>query len=862
MMTLPQLGLPIEDVIDALREQLATRDEVILEAPPGAGKTTLVPLALLGEPWLAGRTILMLEPRRLAARNAAWRLASLLNESAGQTVGYRMRQDTRVSAATRIEVITEGILTRMLLHDPALSQVGLVIFDEFHERSLDADLALALCRHGRSLFRGSQDPLKLLLMSATLDSEVLSSWLDQAPVVSSVGQQYPVEVIYGRASQPKDRLLDRALASVVRALEDNSGSSVLVFLPGQGEITRLAASLSTWVARNNLSSIEICPLFGNLSLDEQQRAIAPVQQRGHSKVVLATNIAETSLTIDGIDVVVDTGLAREPVFDPRTAMTRLQTVKISQGSSIQRMGRAGRLRPGRCYRLWSREQQQQLAPQSNPEMLSADLAPLALQLLRWGVNDPSELSWLDAPPRAAWQQALDLLRVLGAVTLIAKTSAGTVEQIPVLTAHGERMSELPVHPRLSHLLICGVQVGRSSTAALLAALLSDRDPFRDQPDISYRLAILAGEQPCPATHRGWAERTGQLAKQFERQLKTLAVEEAVDHSVNNERLAGYLLACAYPDRIARRRHSGGYQLANGRGVELVGQYGLAKSQWLAVAEVSGVVRGKGDQVRSAAVLDPALFDSLLQTTVTESTVAEWDKRANRFVAEQRRLIGALILQRTRLERVPPAARHEALLQHITARGLVMLPWTDSLRQWQARVCLVSVTTDDAHWPDVSEAYLTQTLSQWLLPHLESVTTPEGFRKLELATILHALLTWEQKASLEVLAPTHIRVPSSANIRIDYQQNPPVLAVKLQEMFGCETTPTINRGHVKLLVHLLSPAGRPLQVTQDLAGFWRSSYHDVKKDMKGRYPKHPWPDDPLVATPSAKTKKKQGSNGPE
>jgi ATP-dependent helicase HrpB len=856
LITLPQLGLPIEDVIGTLREQLVARDEVILEAPPGAGKTTLVPLALLDEPWLAGRTILMLEPRRLAARNAAWRLASLLNESAGQTVGYRMRQDTRVSASTRIEIITEGILTRMLLQDPALSQVGLVIFDEFHERSLDADLALALCRHGRSLFRDGQDPLKLLLMSATLDTGKLSNWLDQAPVVSSVGKQYPVDVIYGRASQPKDRLLDRAQAGVVQALEDNPGSSVLVFLPGQGEITRLAASLTTWLGGSGLAGIHICPLFGNLSLDEQQRAIAPVHQSGHCKVVLATNIAETSLTIDDIDVVVDSGLAREPVFDPRTAMTRLQTVKISQGSSTQRAGRAGRLRPGRCYRLWSREQQQQLAPQSSAEILSADLAPLALQLLRWGVDDPAELCWLDAPPRAAWQQAIDLLRVLGAVAPL--TSSPAAKQVPVLTSHGERMSELPVHPRLAHLLICGVQIGRSSIAVSLAALLSDRDPFRDQPDISHRLAVLAGEQPCPTQYRGWAQRTERLAQQFGRQLKSQEIE-TVDHSIGDDQLLGYLLACAYPDRIARRRHSGGYQLANGRGVELVGHYGLAKSQWLAVAEVSGVVRGKGDQIRSAAALDPALFNSLLQVAVTVHTVAEWDKRTNRFIAEQRRLIGALILQRTRLEQVPLASRREALLQHISSKGLGMLPWTDGLRQWQARIELVRSVLHDPSWPDLSDAHLIETLSQWLLPYLDSVTTPEGFRKIDLATILQSLLTWEQKTSLDEFAPVRIRVPSGANISIDYQQSPPVLAVKLQEMFGCETTPTIARGNVKLLVHLLSPAGRPLQVTQDLAGFWRTSYHDVKKDMKGRYPKHPWPDDPLAATASAKTKKKQAVN---
>jgi len=847
-------GLPIEECLEDLKRQLCERDEVVLEAPPGAGKTTIVPLALIDEPWLAGRKILMLEPRRIATRAAAYRMASLRGESPGETVGYRMRLESKTSRHTRIEVITEGILTRMLQQDPALEGVGLVIFDEFHERNLDSDLALALCLQGRTLFADaagdSQNPLKILVMSATLDSDALSKALAHAPLVKSEGRAYPVDIIYGRAWQARERIVDRVVATIRQALTENPDSSVLAFLPGQGEIQRCNDALGEWILERKIRGVHLRPLFGNLSMEEQQHAIAPLsgKQAGEQKVVLATNIAETSLTIEGVDVVVDSGLAREARFDPSTGMTGLHTVRISNASSQQRAGRAGRTRPGKCYRLWSAAQQQQLGAHAAPEILSADLAPLALQLLQWGVDDPSELTWLDAPPRGPWQQAIDLLESLGAI----ERKSGSC----ILSAHGDAMSALPVHPRLAHLLLCGAASGCSRPAALLASLLSDRDPMSQEgPDISQRLDILTQEARCPSRYRGWAARTRQLAGQFEQQLGKLKTSRSVSgFLLTGEQMPGYLLACAYPDRIARRRHSGGYQLANGRSANLVGEHHLGKNRWLAVAEVSGMVGGKGDVIRSAAALDEALFSSALQDMVSDETVAQWDKQSNRFIAEEQHRVGALVLSRKSLDKVPAEAKRAALIEYLRDQDLRPLPWSSEHRQWCARVCLLGTVSGEQGWPDVSQQALLATLDDWLGPYLDKVKLLQDFKKLDLSAILHALLPWEQQQRLKELAPPRLQVPSGSSIAIDYTQSPPVLAVKLQEMFGCEQTPTVANGKVALLVHLLSPAGRPLQITQDLAGFWRSSYHDVKKEMKGRYPKHPWPDDPLVAIPTRKTRR--------
>lgn len=845
----PEATLPIEAVLADLKQALRERHEAVLEAPPGAGKTTRVPLALLEEPWLSGKKILMLEPRRIAAKNAAHRMASLLNESTGQTVGYRMRLDNNTSRHTRIEVITEGILTRQLQQDPSLEGIGLVIFDEFHERSLDSDLALSLCLKGRELFRDGSDPLKLLVMSATLDSVAIANLLDDAPVVRSAGRTYPVSIRYGQAAKPGERIVERMVATLRQALDDNPDSSILAFLPGQGEIHRTTEALGEWLVERRIRGVHLRPMYGNLTLDEQQQAIAPLANPNERKVVLATNIAETSLTIEGVDVVVDCGLVREARFDPGTGMTGLHTARIARASSTQRAGRAGRLAPGVCYRLWTESQQEQLAAHPTPEILRADLAPLALQLLQWGVDDPAELRWLDAPPAGLWQQALDLLETLGAIRRKGNTT--------VLTAHGQVMALLPVHPRLAHLLVCGAQAGHLPAAANLAALLSERNPFnQDNPDISQALEILAGQSRCPPQQQGWLQRTRQLANQFMEQTRAQTLpENSVSFLLPSAQLHGYLLACAYPDRLARRRHSGGYQLANGRSADLPDKHALGNQPWLAIAEVSSLAGKSSDIIRSAAALDDKLFATALAEQVHVQTVVEWDQKAGRFIAEEQQKIGALVLQRKALPNVPSAAKSASLIGFIRKQGLALLPWSAEQEQWCARVTLLRSVETAQPWPDVSHQHLLATLENWLAPYLDSVNTLADFKKLDLASILGNLLPWDMQQRLEQLAPKRLEVPSGHSIAIDYSQSPPVLAVKLQEMFGCQQTPTIANGRVALLVHLLSPAGRPLQITQDLAGFWRTSYHEVKKDMKGRYPKHPWPDDPLQAIATRKTKQR-------
>jgi ATP-dependent helicase HrpB len=837
--------LPVTEILEELKSTLNRHHEAVLQAPPGAGKTSLVPLALVTEPWLGDKKILMLEPRRIATRAAAHRMADLIQESVGQTVGYRMRLDTRVSASTKIEVITEGILTRMLQDDPSLAEVGLVIFDEFHERSLDADVALALCLKGRSLFR-EDDPLKILIMSATLDSHKLEELIG-APVLHSEGKQYPVDIVYGKPSSPRNSIHETTVTAVLRALADNPGSSILVFLPGQGEIRKVEDSLGIELQSRKISGVHLRTLYGNLSLEAQQAAIAPIAIPGERKVVLATNIAETSLTIEGIDVVIDSGFAREPVFDPATGMTRLHTRRISQASSTQRMGRAGRLRAGTCYRLWSKSQQDQMAAHATPEILNADLTPVALQLLQWGINDPAELAWLDPPAAGPWQQAVSLLRDLGA---LVQRDNGLQ-----LSEHGVQMAGLAAHPRLAHMLICGQSIGQARTACLLASILSDRDPFgRDTPDMNDRLDILFEKSKCPNQHRGWFRRTHQLAETFNAQINGLKITRPAQPLASHQ-VPGYLIACAYPDRIARRRHAGGFQLANGRGVSITENHALGKSKWLAVAEAGGAARSTSDRIQSAATLYETLFDSLLADQVVDNTLVEWDSKAKRFIAEQRQQVGSLVLSRSKLSEVPRDAKREALINYVQTSGLETLPFTPELRQWQARVELVRKITGNTDWPRVSDEHLAASMGDWLGPYLEPVNLLSHFKKLDLKSILAALLTWEQTQQLNELAPQRLQMPSGSSYAIDYTAAPPVLAAKLQEMFGCVDTPSVLNGQVPLTVHLLSPAGRPLQVTQDLAGFWNTSYQEVRKEMKGRYPKHPWPEDPKNAVATSRTKPK-------
>ncbi len=816
-------SLPIDDVLPALRQVLAQRDEAVLEAPPGAGKTTRVPLALLDEPWLAEQRILMLEPRRLAARAAAERLASELGETVGETVGYRIRLESRVGPRTRIEVVTEGILARRLQDDPALEGVGLVIFDEFHERSLDADLALALTLNGRELLR--ETPLKVLLMSATLEGERLSALLAQAPVVSSQGRMFPVDIRWGAPFQAGEWIEPRLLQTVLQALDEESGS-LLVFLPGQAEIRRVHEQLQERLGAR--PDILLCPLHGELELSAQRAAIEPAPA-GTRKVVLATNIAETSLTIEGVRVVVDAGLARVPRFDPASGMTRLDTQRISRASATQRAGRAGRLQPGVCYRLWSQAQHEQLAAHGEAEILAADLAGLALQLARWGVP-PGELAWLDAPPAAAYAQACDLLTRLGAL-----------DERGALTPHGQAMAELPAHPRIAHLLLRGQALGLAAQAADLAALLGERDILRGAgADLHSRMSLLAGESRATGGSRSGVQRARQLARQLRGYLRDAASQAVSDPG--HPRWLGCLLAFAYPDRIARQRRPGGaeYRLANGRAALFSEADALMKHEWLVIADLGSRQGQREERIYLAAELEPALFDGPLAEQVRELDLLDWDEREGVLRAERQRRVGELVLESRALPQLDEAARGRALLALVRRKGLELLNWTAELRQWQARIALLRrldlEQKGESEWPDLSDAALLARLEEWLLPYLGKVSRLAHFAQLDLAAMLANLLPWPLPQRLEELAPKTLEVPSGSRIRIDYSQTPPVLAVRLQELFGLAQTPRIAGGRQGVLLHLLSPAQRPVQVTQDLASFWAGTYAEVKKDLKGRYPK--------------------------
>ena len=705
------------------------------------------------------------------------------------------------------------------------------------ERSLDADLALALSLNGRELFRDEQ-PLKILLMSATLEGERLSALLDDAPVVRSEGRMFPVAINWGRPFQPGEFIEPRVVQTVLDALGNESGS-VLVFLPGQAEIRRVHQQLGE--ALGEQADILLCPLHGELDLSAQRAAIDPAPE-GKRKVVLATNIAETSLTINGVRVVVDAGLARVPRFDPGSGMTRLDTQRISRASATQRAGRAGRLEPGVCYRLWSEAQHEQLAAYGTAEMLQADLAGLALQLTRWGVS-PGQLKWLDVPPAAAFAQACDLLQRLGALLADGR-----------LSEHGQAMAGLPAHPRIAHLLLRGHALGLGEMACDVAALLGERDILRGGgADLHSRLALLSGSQ---RGHNG-AGRVRQLARQYRNFLRGTPGQPVSD--LDHPRWLGCLLALAYPDRIARQRRPGGaeYRLANGRAAVFSEADALMKHAWLVVADLGSRQGQREERIYLAADLDRELFDTVLAEQVRNVDELEWDEREGALRAERQRKVGELILSSAPLTGLDEAARSQALVNLVRRKGLELLPWTPELRQWQARVALLREIDlsreSESAWPDLSDAHLLDTLESWLAPYLGQVTRLSHFNQLDLSSIVRNLLPWPLPQELDVHAPQAIQVPSGSSIRIDYSQHPPILAVRLQELFGLSETPRIAQGKQVLTLHLLSPARRPVQVTQDLANFWRSTYAEVKKDLKGRYPKHYWPDDPLVAEATARAK---------
>ncbi len=850
--------LPINEVLDDIRINLQQHDQLVLQAPPGAGKTTMVPLALLNEAWLGTRKILMLEPRRMAARTAAERMAKLLNENVGETVGYRIRQETRITDKTRIEVITEGVLTRLLQNDPELRSIALIIFDEFHERNLNTDLGLALSLQARELFRDDDNPLKLLVMSATLDVEGVSKLLGEAPQLNSKGRLHPVDIFHGKTCPINEPVTQPMLNTITKALDETSGS-VLVFLPGQAEIIKLHKALIPLVSRN----VCVLPLYGALPLSEQLKAISGLDKKSpfRRKIVLATDIAETSITIQGISTVVDSGLSRQPRFDPSAGMTRLQTRRISQASSIQRMGRAGRTQKGYCYRLWSNETQLKLEKQAPAEILQADLCPLVLQLLQWGVSDADELKWLDKPPAAAFNQALDLLYVLGALKQNPQHS-DTIS----LSEHGLQMAKFPTHPRLAHLLIKSVQINQQKVASLLAILIADKDPLRQYgSDISAKVDVLLGDIPCEHQFRGWLKRSRQQAKNFERHCQSVKIENSI--SIPARDVIGYLISLAYPDRIAKKRllnrteKGGAYLLSNGRAGLLNSTDRQTKNEYLAVAELGGKLSQREDIIYAAAPLNPQLFKTLLASMITDESILYWHDKTDRLVAEQQQKIGAIVIEHNLLKNIPVEEKQKVLIKLIRQKGLSLLPWDKKTKHWMARInCLrenkINTGGNGPEWPDLSEKNLLNTLENWLQPYVNGINKIDDFKKLDLKYCLSNLLPWPLPKKLDELAPLTLRVPSGSNITIDYHQSPPILAVKLQEMFGCLHTPSIAAGKIPLLVHLLSPARKPLQITQDLEGFWRGSYQDVKKEMKGRYPKHPWPDDPLLALATRYTKQKK------
>ncbi len=827
--------LPVDNVLPALQAALKDHPCALLSSPPGSGKTTRVPLALLHEDWLQGRKILLLEPRRLAARAVARFMAASLGERVGETVGFRVRLQTKVSARTRIEVVTEGILTRRLQQDPELADIGLIIFDEFHERSLQADLGLAL---SLDVQQGLREDLRLLLMSATLDVEAARAMLNDAPLIQAEGRSYPVEVIY-EAPPPRTPTAQAAVQGVRRALRETQGD-VLVFLPGSREIRQAGEML------DGLSpDILVCPLYGDLDSEAQDRAIQPDPQ-GRRRVVLSTSIAETSLTIEGVSCVVDAGWSRFARFDPNNGLSRLVTERVSLSAAQQRAGRAGRLGPGACYRMWPAEQA--LNPHEAAEIKLADLAPLMLELALWGVSDPTQMQWLDAPPQAALAQARDLLLQLQAVD-----ASGAI------TPLGRRMAALPLHPRLAHMLISAAEHAQARQAADVAALLSERDifrPSRQAPpsrDLALRLRTLAAWRDRQTIRAQGVDKNA--CRQVDRISKQLVSLVSGSQGDKMPLSIGGLLAMAYPDRVAQRRaEAGAFLLANGRGARLDEGDDLATRPFLAIAAMDAGSR-EGRIFLAADLPERELLELFAERIETRAEV-RWDARRRAVSAESQQRYLALVLKSRRLDKPPPEQLSRALLQGIRSLGLDSLPWSDEARDLQTRVMCLRQWDSDGGWPDLSDSALLEDLENWLLPWLDGVTSLGRLKGLDMQAILRQILEWPQQQALNELAPLRIPVPSGGQRKLTYSlDGPPVLAVKLQEMFGRRETPMVCRGRVPVLVHLLSPAGRPLQITQDLAGFWDKTYAEVRKEMKGRYPKHYWPENPRQAVATARVRPK-------
>ncbi|MEM9894729.1 MAG: ATP-dependent helicase HrpB [Bacteroidota bacterium] len=816
------IDLPIVDVLHSVRSELDTNNTLIVHAPPGAGKSTVIPLALLESGWLARQKIIMLEPRRLAAKSIALRMSEMLGEQVGNTVGYRIRFETKVSDQTQIEVVTEGILTRMLHSDNTLEGIGLVIFDEFHERSIHADTALALSRECQQILRPE---LKIMIMSATLNTQVLQNLL-AAPVVSSTGRQFPVEMIYV-GDQDQFLIAEMAAEAIVKASRNHQGD-ILAFFPGQGEITKCEGIL-----RSKLKGFALHPLYGQLPYSKQKAAILP-NRDGRRKVVLATSIAETSLTIEGVSIVVDTGFGRTQKWDPKSGLSRLETVQISLDSADQRAGRAGRLGPGVCYRMWSKATNQRLQLHRTPEIEEADLAPLVLDLAHWGVTDPLQLTWLTPPPKGTWLAAIQTLHELEAL------------EEGKITEHGKAIHRLPCHPRLAHMMLSAEQEDLVSLAADVAAILEERDPLGREAGIDINARIEALRRHRREQRKGGRfDRTEKIAASY-RQL----FDAEVDNDAYDEYDTGLLITYAFPERIAHNRpgNNAQFKLANGR-IAMAGHKDeLAHEQWLAIANLDA--RDGMGKIFMAAPLNP----KDLATRVKEVEVVKWDTEDGGLHATKDLRIGSIVLKSMPLVDPDYSRLEEAITEAVKEEGRQLLNWNEEVEQLQNRVKSVkkwlrsSDSVASAAWPDFDTNYLLMTNAQWLGPYLREVKKPADLRKIDLHTVLLHCLDFEQQKQLQELAPAKMVVPSGSSVKIMYRENgeAPVLAARIQELFGMASTPSVNAGQQPLLIHLLSPGFKPVQVTTDLENFWRETYFEVRKELQGRYPKHYWPDDPTTA----------------
>ena len=889
----PLPALPIIAALPALRAALATHSRVVLEAPPGAGKTTVVPLELLTAEWRnPADKILVLEPRQLAVRGAAARLAQLLGEPVGRTIGYRVRLDSKVSRDTRVEVITEGILTRMIQDDPALEGVAAVIFDEFHERSLNADLGLALALDAQAVLRPE---LRILIMSATLEAQRLGQWLP-APVVSSAGFLFPIDTHYldprravsGKASalpsKPAERLAELVPAQVKLALNTHAEGDILVFLPGVGDLQRSARKLTGALADN----VDLHLLHGELPLETQDAALRPAKA-GRRKVILATSIAETSLTIEGVRVVIDGGFARVPRFVPRTGFTTLETVPVARAAADQRRGRAGRLAPGTCYRLWTEAEHYNLPAHRPPEIQSADLSSLALELALWGATDPASLRWLDVPPAAAVAQAQELLLRLGAVSELRvkreelrvegdfPTAFSTLDSSLLTrnslkpTPHGRKLAALGLPPRLGHLVVRGQELGHGPAAAALAALLAERDLLRwaaptdtrpAPPDLRLRLeALTSGRPPLPglALHHATLQRVREVARNLTGRLG--AKESSSPHQLTTSPV-GLLTALAYPDRLAQRETPDRLRLVTGQRVSLNTTDVDPQATFFAVAHLAGTA--SAPRATLAAPLGQDELELAFADQITTTDEVRYDAATQRVTGRRVRRLGALLLDEKAIGQPDAALVVKALLAYLREAGLSKLTWSPAARQLQQRLEFLRLhfpaTESSEPWPAFDDAMLTWELADWLGPHLTGLKTLDQVQRLDLCEPLLARLPggWPQRQELDRLAPAALEVPSGSHITLDYSDPAaPVLAVKLQELFGLTETPTVAAGRVPLLLHLLSPGGRPAQVTRDLRSFWEKGYFEVRKDLKGRYPRHPWPDKPMEHIPTRLTKKRLG-----